>query len=128
MVAVGLARLMAASHLAYIVFLLVGGFAAKRWPRLMKWHLAAFGAAGLVNLTGSDCPLTVWEKWLLRQAGREPYETGFASHYLVEPFYSKGITGRANSVILLALVIPVLVSYWRLFRSSAADSGESATN
>ena len=128
MALVGLARLMAASHLTYIVFLLFGGFAAKRRPKLMKWHLAAFGAAGLVNITGSDCPLTTWEKWFLLRAGREPYETGFASHYLVEPFYSKGITGRVNSVILLALVIPVLVSYWRLIRSSAADSGESAPN
>ncbi|WP_419912107.1 DUF2784 domain-containing protein [Candidatus Poriferisodalis sp.] len=128
MALVGLARLMAASHLAYIVFLLVGGFAAKRRPKLMKWHLAAFGAAGLVNITGSDCPLTTWEKWFLLRAGREPYETGFASHYLVEPFYSKGITGRVNSVILLALVIPVVVSYWRLIRSPAAGSGESAPN
>jgi len=127
MMLVGLARLMAASHLAYIVFLLVGGFAAKRRPKLMKWHLAAFGAAGLVNITGSDCPLTTWEKWFLRRAGREPYETGFASHYLVEPFYTKGITGRVNSVILLALVIPVLVSYWRLARGAAGASGESAS-
>ena len=128
MALVGLARLMAASHLAYIVFLLVGGFAAKRRPKLMKWHLAAFAAAGLVNVTGSDCPLTAWEKWFLRRAGREPYETGFASHYLVEPFYSKGITGRVNSVILLTLVIPVLVSYWRLARSAADAPGESASS
>ena len=128
MVLVGLARLMAASHLAYIVFLLVGGFAAKRRPKLMKWHLAAFGAAGLVNITGSDCPLTTWEKWFLRRAGREPYETGFASYYLVEPIYPRGITGRVNSVILLALVIPILVSYWRLLRNSASGQGETASS
>ncbi len=114
MVAVGLARLVAASHLSYIVFLLVGGFMAKRWPRLMKWHLGAIGAAGVVNLTGSDCPLTVWEKRLLRQAGREPYETGFISNYLVEPVYPPGITGRVNLVILVTLTVPITVSYWRM--------------
>ena len=117
---------MALSHLAYIVFLLVGGFAAKRRPKLMKWHLAAFGAAGLVNITGSDCPFTVWEKWFLCRAGREPYESGFASYYLVEPFYPRGITGRVNSVILAALVIPVTVSYWRLMRSTGSEPGASA--
>ncbi len=118
MVAVGLARLVAASHLSYIVFLLVGGFMAKRWPRLMKWHLGAIGAAGVVNLTGSDCPLTVWEKRLLRQAGREPYETGFVSNYLVEPVYPPGITGRVNLVILVTLTVPITVSYWRMRKAS----------
>ncbi|WP_420610181.1 DUF2784 domain-containing protein [Candidatus Poriferisodalis sp.] len=117
MVAVGLARLVAASHLSYIVFLLVGGFMAKRWPQLMKWHLGAIGAAGVVNITGSDCPLTVCETWLLRQAGREPYETGFISNYLVEPVYPPGITGRVNFVILVTLTVPITVSYWRMRRS-----------
>lgn len=123
MVAVGLARLAAASHLSYIAFLLVGGFMAKRWPKLMKWHLGAIGAAGVVNLTGSDCPLTVWETWLLRRGGREPYETGFISHYLVEPVYPPGVTGRVNFVILLALTVPITISYWRMrkARSTAAS-------
>lgn len=116
MVAVGLARLVAASHLSYIAFLLVGGFMAKRWPKLMKWHLGAIGVAAVVNITGSDCPLTVWEKWFLRQAGREPYESGFVSNYLVEPVYPPGITGRVNSVILLVLAVPITVACWRLGR------------
>ena len=116
MVLVGLARLLAASHLAYIVFLLVGGFMAKRWPKLMKWHLGAIGAAAVVNITGSDCPLTVWEKWFLRQAGRAPYETGFISNYLVEPVYPPGITGRVNFVILVTLTVPITVGYWRLIK------------
>lgn len=126
MVLVGLARLVAASHLSYIVFLLVGGFAAKRWPKLMKWHLAAIGAAGLVNITGSDCPLTVWEKWFLRQAGRAPYETGFISNYLVEPVYPPGITGRVNFVILVALTAPITVSYWRLRKTGSSAASRSA--
>ena len=119
MVAVGLARLVASSHLAYIVFLLVGGLGARRWPRLMKWHLGAIGAASVVNITGSECPLTAWEKWFLRRAGREPYETGFISHYLVEPVYPSGIDGRVNFVMLLALTVPNALSYWRLSRSRA---------
>lgn len=115
-VLVGLARLVAASHLSYIVFLLVGGFMAKRWPKLMKWHFGAIGAAAVVNITGSDCPLTVWEKWFLRQAGREPYETGFISNYLVEPVYPPGITGRVNFLILITLTVPIAVGYWRIIR------------
>ena len=122
MAAVGLARLVAASHLGYIVFLLVGGFMARRWPNLMKWHLGAIGAAGVVNLTGSDCPLTVWETWLLRKGGREPYESGFISHYLVEPIYPPGITGRVNFVILITLTVPITVSYWRMRKARSTSA------
>ena len=126
MVAVGLARLVAASHLGYIVFLLVGGLMARRWPKLMKWHLGAIGAAGVGNLTGSDCPLTVWETWLLREGGREPYETGFISHYLVEPVYPPGITGRVNFVILVTLTVPITVSYWRMPKTDSSAASRSA--
>ncbi|WP_419842037.1 DUF2784 domain-containing protein [Candidatus Poriferisodalis sp.] len=126
MVAVGLARLAAVSHLSFIVFLLVGGLCAKRWPKLTKWHLAAMGAAGVVNITGADCPLTVWEKWFLRRAGREPYESGFISHYLVEPVYPPGIDGRVNLLILVALTVPNAAGYWRLLRSKPArDTGST---
>ncbi|WP_420446489.1 DUF2784 domain-containing protein [Candidatus Poriferisodalis sp.] len=119
MVGVGLARLVAASHLGYIVFLLVGGFMARRWPKLTKWHLGAIGVAGVVNITGSDCPLTVWEKWFLRHAEQEPYETGFISHYLVEPVYPPGINGRVNFVILVCLTVPITISYLRMRKSSS---------
>ena len=118
----GLARLVAASHLAYIVFMLVGGFAARRWPRLTKWHLGALGAGAAVNLAGADCPLTVWEKRCLHRAGHVPYETGFVSHYLVEPVYPRGIDGRVRFVILVALAVPNLVSYWRLSRIISDDT------
>ena len=127
MVLVGLARLVAASHLSYIAFLLIGGFMAKRWPKLMKWHLGAIGAAAVVNITGSDCPLTVWEKWFLRQAGREPYETGFISNYLVEPVYPPGITGRVNFVILVTLTVPITVSYWRMRKAGSLAAARQAT-
>lgn len=113
---------MAGSHLAFVVFLIAGGFLAWRRPKLVKWHVGAIAAAAIVNITGSDCPLTVWEKWLVRQAGSEPYETGFISHYLVEPIYRPGINGRVNLVLLGCLVVPITVSYWRLHRTSRREA------
>ncbi|WP_428121721.1 DUF2784 domain-containing protein [Candidatus Poriferisodalis sp.] len=116
-----LARLVAGSHLAYVVFLIVGGFLAWRKPKLVKWHVGAIVAAAVVNITASDCPLTVWEKWFLRQAGDVPYETGFISHYLVEPIYRPGINGGVNFVLLCCLVIPNAISYWRLRKTGQAS-------
>ena len=117
-----LARLVAGSHLALVAFLIVGGFLAWRKPKLVKWHVGAIIATALVNITGSDCPLTVWEKWFLRQAGDVPYETGFISHYLVEPIYRPGIDDRVNFVLLCSLVIPNAISYWRLRTTSQATT------
>ena len=115
-----LAWLVAGSHLTYVVFLIVGGFLAWRKPKLVKWHAGAIAAAAVVNITASDCPLTVWEKWFLRQAGDVPYETGFISHYLVEPIYRPGINGRVNFVMLCSLVVPNVIGYWLVRRTSQA--------
>jgi hypothetical protein len=40
-----------------------------------------------------------------------PYETGFISHYLVEPFHPAGIDGRVNLVLLGAWMIPTAIAY-----------------
>lgn len=115
-----LAGLMAVTHLAFIAFLVVGGLLARRMPRLIKWHLSAIGVTVAINLTGSECPLTVWEKHFLVQAGREPYESGFISHYLVEPIYPAGIDGRVNLMILAAWMVPTAFAYWGFLRSRPA--------
>ena len=111
---------MVVTHLAFIVFLVAGGLLACRMPRLMKWHLGAIGVTIVINLTGSDCPLTVWEKHFLAQAGREPYESGFVSHYLVEPVFPAGIDGRVNLMILAAWMVPTAFAYRRFLRSRPA--------
>jgi hypothetical protein len=106
-----LANVVALSHLAYVGFMVAGGPLAHRRPRLTRWHLAAVGAAVAVNLAGADCPLTRLEKHLVRRAGRRPYESGFVSHYLIEPVYPKGITGRVNLAILATWAVPTALAY-----------------
>lgn len=89
---------------------------ARRWRWLIKWHVAAIGIAVAINLTGSECPLTVWEKHFLRLAGETPYESGFISHYLVEPIYPAGMDGRANLMLLAAWMIPTALAYRKTVR------------
>ena len=102
---------MAGTHLSFIVFLVVGGPLAARFPRVVLWHLGAIAATAAVNLSGSDCPLTTWEKFFLVQAGQQPYENGFISHYLVEPVHAAGIDGSVNLVILGAWILPTTCAY-----------------
>lgn len=113
-----LAWLMVALHMSFIAFLVVGGPLSRLAPALMRWHWGVVVVTVVINLSGSDCPLTVWEKHFLRSAGREPYDSGFISHYLVEPIYPPGIDGRVNLVLLGAWIIPTAWAYGRFARPS----------
>ena len=105
------ARLVALTHFAFVAFLISGGPISRRFPRIRPAHIATIGITAAINLTGSDCPLTVLEMNLLRASGRVPYDTGFISHYFVEPFHPSGINGRVNLVLLGAWMIPTAFAY-----------------
>ena len=105
------ARLVALTHFAFVGFLITGGPMSRRFPRIRPAHIATIAITAAINLTGSDCPLTVLEMHLLRASGRVPYDTGFISHYFVEPFYPSGINGRVNLVLLGAWMIPTALAY-----------------
>jgi hypothetical protein len=104
------------AHLGTIVVMVAGGPAALRWRRVVPIHLAVAAATVAINVRGSDCPLTTWEKRLLVAAGREPYEGGFNSHYLVEWWHPAGIDGRVNCGLIAAWAVPTAVSYAVLAR------------
>ena len=106
------ARLVALTHLTFVAFLIVGGLLGRRFPMLRPAHVATIVLTVALNVTGSDCPLTVLEMDLLRASGRVPYDTGFISHYFVEPFHPSGINGRVNLALLGAWMVPTAFAYW----------------
>ena len=116
------ARGVALTHFAFIAFLVAGGPLGLRFARARPAHAAAIAAAIAINVTGSDCPLTELEKYLLRGSGRPVYEGGFISHYLVEPVFPSGIDGRVNLVLLSAWIVPTAVAYAARSRRSRATS------
>lgn len=115
-----LAGIMAVSHLALIVLLIAGGPLAMRWQAMVRLHVAAIIATGLVFLLGADCPLTVWQKWCLERGGREPYEGGFIEHYLVEPVTGGGATPWINAAIVATWLVPTSAAYTVRYRRGGA--------
>ena len=93
-------------HLAFIVFVVGGGFLAWRWPRIAWVHLPCAAWGVVVEWMGWLCPLTPLENVLRRQAGTAGYEGGFIEHYLVPVIYPPGLT-PAVQVGLGALVLAV---------------------
>ena len=60
----GLANLLLVLHLAFVVFVVAGGWLSLRDLRWAWVHLPAAIWGGLVELRGWICPLTPWENRL----------------------------------------------------------------
>src|SRR5437764_11910757 len=85
-----LADVVVLAHLAYLVFIPVGGFLTWRWPKVIPAHLAAIAVAIVSITAGFDCPLTTWENSLRKAGGEKPYADGFIDQYLAGRVYPHG--------------------------------------
>jgi hypothetical protein len=111
-----LADLVLVVHLAFVVFVVFGGFAALRWPRLAWVHVpvALYGAT--IEFLGFVCPLTPLEIWLRRRGGEAGYEGGFVEHYITAALYPSGLTREIQiglGVAVLLINAAVYVVFWR---------------
>ncbi len=89
------------AHLAFVVFVVLGGLLAWRWPRAMWAHLAAAAYGVVILAVGFTCPLTPLEKALRTRAGQAGYEGGFVEHYVVGVLYP----GRLTALVEIALIV-----------------------
>ena len=103
-------------HLAFIAFVVLGGLAVLRWPRLAFIHLPAVAWAAGISFAGFVCPLTPLENHFRRLGGETGYAGGFIEHYLTPLIYPEGLT-RGIQIALGAFVIALnLFVYARLWR------------
>ena len=116
-------------HLAFILFVLLGGLLVRWWPRMAWLHLpaAAWGAA--VEYGGWICPLTPLEQRLRseeRAAGSTP---DFIGEYALPLIYPTWLTHDVQVVLGTVVVIVNLVVYgWLLRRRfSNANPHRSST-
>jgi len=63
-----LADLVVTLHLLFVLFVLLGGLLALRWPRVAWLHLPAAVWGALIEFTGGICPLTACTKSLISGA------------------------------------------------------------
>ena len=95
------------AHFVYLAYLLLGGFLAWRWTKMIWPHLAAavWGVLIVFNLVA--CPLTIAEVWARRLAGDEPVNGGFIDRYVTNVIYP----GRYLVEVRLGVALIVLISY-----------------
>jgi len=111
------------AHLAFIVFVVLGGLLVLRRPRLAWIHVPVVLWGAAIEFFGWICPLTPLEKWLRVMGGESGYAGGFIAHYLLPLIYPAGLT-RGIQLVLGALVVSVnLVVYFLLWRRARGRAG-----
>jgi hypothetical protein len=112
-----LADMVVVAHFAFVLFVVLGGLLAARWPRMAWLHLAATAWGAAVEFTGWICPLTPLENWLRQRAGEGGYRADFLARYLLPLLYPEGLT-RPTQIALGIMVITVnlLIYSWILRR------------
>ena len=98
-------------HLAFIAFVIAGGFLSLGWRWLPIVHLPALAWGIWIELSGGICPLTPLENRLRAQAGESGYGGGFVEHYLVPIVYPPGLTGSTQLLLGAGLIVVNVVAY-----------------
>ena len=109
-------------HLAFVLFVVLGGLLVLRWPKLAWIHIpvALYGAT--IEFVGFICPLTPLEKWLRQRGGEAGYEGGFVEHYITAALYPTGLTREIQIALGLAVLAVNGVVYGVLIRRRRADT------
>ncbi|GKS59706.1 hypothetical protein YTPLAS18_32330 [Nitrospira sp.] len=106
-------------HVAFVAFVIAGGFLAWWWPWVRWIHLPAALWGAVVEPFGFVCPLTPLEQWLRQGDGGDLPAGDFVSRYLFPVLYPEGLT-RTMQVILGVLVLLInAYAYGRLWRQAA---------
>jgi hypothetical protein len=111
-----LADLVVVLHLAFVLFVVLGGLLALRWPRAAWFHLpAAVWGAGIEFVQGV-CPLTPLENHLRRLGGESGYSGGFVEHYVLPVLYPADLNREVQlglGIFVLLLNLSVYAVVWR---------------
>jgi len=98
-------------HAAFVCFVVLGGLAVLRWPRLAWVHVPAAAWGALIEFSGWICPLTPLENaWRVR-AGEVGYNGGFIEHYLLPTLYPAGLTRPTQWVLGVGVLVVNVGAY-----------------
>jgi len=102
-------------HLAFILFVIFGGFLVSRRPRLAPVHLACAAWGAYVSLANRLCPLTPLENWFRERGGGSGYRGDFIEHYLLAVIYPTGLTATTQRVLgFTVIALNAAVYAWTL--------------
>ncbi len=110
-----------AIHLAFILFVVLGGLTLFKWSWMIWIHVPTAVWGALVELMGAPCPLTPLENHLRQAGNAAAYSGGFIDHYIMPIVYPPGLTRELQVVLgVLILAINFAIYFRYLTRKSKA--------
>jgi hypothetical protein len=103
-----------AVHLAFLCYVVVGGFVALRWRRTIWLHVPAVLWGIALTVEHLDCPLTGLERWGRAEAGMGPLPPeGFIAHYITGVLYPASWAGAVPVVVFGVVAVSWVLYVWR---------------
>jgi len=109
-----LADLILLLHLAFILFVVLGGLLVYRHAWVAWLHVPAVVWGVVVELMSWICPLTPLENRLRALAGQGGYDGDFIGAYLLAVIYPDGLTREIQIGLGLGALLLNLLVYGRL--------------
>jgi hypothetical protein len=109
-----LADLILLLHLAFILFVVLGGLLVYRYAWVAWLHVPAVAWGVAVEWMGWICPLTPLENRLRALAGQSGYDGDFIGAYLLAVIYPDGLTRDIQIALGLGALLLNLLVYGRL--------------
>jgi len=117
-----LADIVVVAHMAFVIFVVVGGLAVYWRPWVLWVHIPAVLWGVSIEWAGAICPLTLVENWLRNQAGEAGYAGDFIQQYLLPTLYPADLT-REIQIVLGAAALGINIGvYFSLWRRRRCDS------
>jgi hypothetical protein len=118
-----------ALHLAFLCYLVVGGFLALHWRRTIWLHVPVVLWGVAITTEHLGCPLTWLERWGRENAGMMPLPSaGFIAHYITGVLYPVSWAGSVPLVVFAVVAASwVLYAFRGMHRNQATPPVDQAT-
>jgi hypothetical protein len=103
-------------HLAFILFVVLGGWLVLRNPKFIWFHLSAAAWGAFIEFSGRVCPLTPLENQLRIVSGSAGYSGGFIERYLIPVVYPSGLDRSLQIALGLGVILVNAVFYGLLVK------------
>lgn len=90
-------------HFAFVVFVVIGGVVALRWPKVLWLHVPAVLYSVWIIVFSITCPLTPLERNLRERGGADRYSESFIERYVEGVLYPGDMLRQAQFVAALVV-------------------------
>jgi hypothetical protein len=114
-------------HLAFVIFVVGGGWLVLRWRWLAWVHVPAAVWGAVIEFGGWLCPLTPLENRLRQAGGEHGYSGSFVDQYLLPIVYPPQLTHTVQVLLGCAVVLVNVVAYTVVVRSRTRRYHQAAS-